>query len=133
MLAGCGEPWGLERETALRLARALGSGMSAGDICGAVNAGGMVLGLVQGSMAPDDPDTRRRVKEQNREFQRRFRAVHGTIVCRELLGVDPDDREGFDGAIDKGHFKARCGSFVATAARILEEMLGNGPAGGPPA
>lgn len=131
MLAGCGEPWGLDRETALRLARVLGSGVSAGDICGAVSGAGMVLAWVQGPMTPDDPQIRGRVKEINREFQRRFRAVHGTIVCRELLGADPNDKEAFDGAIDKGRFKARCGGFVATAGEILEVMLGPGPGPGP--
>jgi C_GCAxxG_C_C family probable redox protein len=127
VLAGCGEPWGLDKETALRLGRVLGSGLSAGDICGAVSAAGMVLGLVQGPIGPDDPQARGRVKEQNREFQRRFRARHGSIVCRELLGVDPNDRDAFDGAIDRGHFKARCASFVASAAELLEDMLGPGP------
>lgn len=127
MLAGCGEPWGLDRETALRLGRVLGSGLSAGDVCGAVSGAGMVLGFARGTVGPDDPQVRGAVKEQNREFQRRFRAVHGSIVCRELLGVDPNDRDAFDGAIDRGHFKARCAGFVATAAQILVDMLGSGP------
>ncbi|MCK5553165.1 MAG: C_GCAxxG_C_C family protein, partial [Deltaproteobacteria bacterium] len=45
MFAGFGEQYGLDREMAIKLGRAFGSGMGQGGVCGALVGGYMILGL----------------------------------------------------------------------------------------
>jgi hypothetical protein len=55
---------------------------------------------------------------------RHFEAVHGTIVCRELLGVDLGTTEGREKAVKDNLFQTRCPVMVRDAAQTLAEMIG---------
>lgn len=83
----------------------------------------MVLGLTQGQPGPDERELRAKVRELNRRFLRRFREIHGSIVCRELLGVDPSTDTGYQAAVDQELFEVLCPRFVASAGAVLEELL----------
>jgi hypothetical protein len=54
---------------------------------------------------------------------RRFEARHGSIVCRELIGVDLSAPDGHRLGAERGVFENLCPGFVADAAQILEEIL----------
>jgi C_GCAxxG_C_C family probable redox protein len=121
MLAGFGEIYGLDRATALKLARAFGSGMGMGRECGAVTGAMMILGFkVQD--APSEKETRYRVYDLVKELVRLFEETHGTIICKDLLGVDLSTQEGRDRAIEGNLFRTLCPVFVRDAARILADM-----------
>jgi hypothetical protein len=71
----------------------------------------------------------RKVLSQFRFFlkgddRRRFEALHGTIVCRELLGVDLSTMEGQGKAIKENLFHTLCPVVVRDAAQILLEISG---------
>jgi C_GCAxxG_C_C family probable redox protein len=85
MLAGFGEPFGLTRDHAFKIARAYGAGMGTGGICGAVTGAYMILGFLVGE---DQEERRARFKtyELVGEFTRRFEARRGSLVCKTLLG-----------------------------------------------
>jgi C_GCAxxG_C_C family probable redox protein len=123
VLAGFGQKYGLDRETAFKLARAFGSGMGLGSVCGAVTGAFMVFGLgVQ--EAATEKDTRFRTYDLVREFVRRFEARRGSILCKSLLGgLDPNTEAGRKEAMDRKLFTEVCPGFVEDAAEILEEML----------
>ena len=59
MLAGFGEPFGLTRDHAFKIARAYGAGMGTGGICGAVTGAYMILGFLVGE---DQEERRARFK-----------------------------------------------------------------------
>ena len=121
MLAGFGELYGLDRSTATKLARAFGSGMGMGRECGAVTGALMILGfkVQEGS---SEKETRYRVYDLVKEFVRLFEEKRGTILCKDLIGVDTGTPEGRDKAIKDNLFRILCPGFVRDAAQILAEM-----------
>lgn len=114
---------GLDRDTALKLASGFGGGMGRlAETCGAVTGAFMVLGLKFGS-ATTDKQAREAIYALVREFAARFKAIHGSILCRDLLGCNLNTPEGLALAQEKKLFSTVCPPYVETAARILEEML----------
>jgi C_GCAxxG_C_C family probable redox protein len=108
---------------AIKLARAFGSGMGQGEVCGALVGGYMILGLtLQGET--DEGRARYKTYDLVREFTGHFTARHGTIVCKDLLGgVDPSTEAGRRQALDQKLFTTICPKLVEDAADILEMMV----------
>lgn len=94
-----------------------------GRDCGAVTGAFMVLGFAVKSAATER-EAWFKVYDLVKEFVRRFEALHGTIVCRELLGVDLGTAEGREKAVKDNLFQTLCPDMVRDAAQILEEMIG---------
>lgn len=126
ILATYGADLGLDTDTALRLAAGFGGGMSwTGKTCGAVTGALMVIGLSSGHVSPDDKASKKETYTMVQNFMRRFEHIHGTVNCTELLGHDLGKPEEYKQAIDSNLIKTLCPNFVASAARLLEEMLQN--------
>lgn len=117
------EQFGLDCNTALRIATGFGGGMKIGETCGAVTGAFMVLGLKYGNTTPEDKETKEKTYEMVIEFTNRFKARNGSVICRELLGCDISTPEGSKVAVEKGLFSSVCPRLVQDAAEILEEML----------
>jgi C_GCAxxG_C_C family probable redox protein len=118
------DPADMSHETALRVAAGFGGGLArSGETCGAVAGAVMALSLRHCGKPADEPLSKERTYPAVREFLARFRAAHGTLECRELLGIDIGAPEGLQQARDLGLFKSRCPAFVRTAAEILEELI----------
>jgi len=112
---------GLDEEPALRLSCGLAAGMGRlGSTCGAVTGAYLVIGLKYGNVSPDDREAVERTFSLVQEFDRRFAAKHGSVNCRELLGVDL--RYG-DKELAGERVKAVCPGLVRSAAEILEDLL----------
>jgi C_GCAxxG_C_C family probable redox protein len=122
MLAGFGEPFGLDRRQAFTIARAFGAGMGTGGMCGAVTGGLMILGFLVGEDA-DERRARYRTYDLVGEFTRRFEARRGSFVCKTLLGgVDLGTAAGQKEALERNLFKEVCPGFVRDAAEIIEAL-----------
>lgn len=126
MLAGFGEDYGLRRGQALALGRCLGGGMGQGLVCGAVSGALLVLGL----SPPDDPRDETRCRQEallrGARFREEFSRRRGSLLCRDLLGVDIGAPGGHRQAVERGLFNTLCPAMVAEAAAILEDMLARG-------
>jgi C_GCAxxG_C_C family probable redox protein len=123
VLSTYGPQFGLDRESAVRIARAFGSGMGMGETCGAVTGALMVIGLKHAGLKVRSVFSKDRTENIAREFVERFKARNGTTVCRELLGCDVSSFGGLKTAKKEKHFKKRCPKFVQDAAEILKEIL----------
>ncbi len=123
ILSTYGPHFGLDRENAVKIARAFGSGMGMGETCGAVTGALMLIGLKHAKLKGSSFISKDKTEEIAREFAARFKARNGTTVCRELLGCDVSSLEGLKAAKKEKHFKKRCPKFVQDAVEILEEML----------
>jgi len=123
VLSTYGPHYGLDREQALKVAGAFGSGMGMGETCGAVTGALMVIGLKHTRVKGGGLFSKERTRDLTREFTARFKARNKTTMCRELLGCDPGTEEGVKTAQKEKHFKKRCPTFVQEAAEILEEIL----------
>ena len=124
VLSTCCEQFGLERILALKLAQGFGGGMGRmGGVCGAVTGAYMVLGLAQ-KLSEDNPrQSLERTYELVREFTQRFKALHGSVICRELIGYDLSTPEGLAEARNKKILTTVCPDFVRDSVKILEAML----------
>lgn len=124
VIAACGPGRGLSRELAIKVAQAFGGGMGrTGGVCGAVTGAMMVIGLEHSAASGADNQAKQDAYRLTRELFARFKAKHGSIICRDLLGCDIGTDEGLRKAHDSGLTKARCPKFVTDAAEIVEDLL----------
>ncbi|MEW5870211.1 MAG: C-GCAxxG-C-C family protein [Chloroflexota bacterium] len=124
VLSSAADDFGLPVELAYRLAAPFGGGMGRmGETCGAVTGAFMALGLKYGNTLPTDKDAKERAYQATVEFACRFHQRQGSILCRELLGVDIGDPQGLQQARQQDLFTARCPLVVYHAAQLLQEML----------
>ncbi|MEN6473299.1 MAG: C-GCAxxG-C-C family protein [Syntrophaceae bacterium] len=123
VLAVFAEDFGLERPTALRLACGFGGGMRMGGPCGALSGACMAIGLKYGKTRADDNQARDKTYALVQQLAARFRALHGTILCRDLIGCDISTPQGYEEAKQKKVFLEICPGLVADAVKILEELL----------
>lgn len=124
MLSTYGTRFGLDRETALKVAGAFGAGMArTGNTCGAVTGGLMVIGLRRAKTRQGDDDPRELAYALAQEFMDAFQERNRTIICRELLGVDVSTPEGMAAVREKDLFATICPRFVRDAVEILEEIV----------
>ena len=115
--------FGMDEQTALRLASSFGGGMGGmRETCGAVSGMLMVAGLKWGYSEVGNLEKKTAHYARVRKLIDSFKAEHTTIVCRELLShlgelkKDPSARTA-------EYYKVRpCVMFVETAARLLDEM-----------
>ena len=121
VLAVMGPERGLDRETALRVAGALGAGIN--GPCGAVSGALMAIGLEHGRVSAEDSKSKRRCYDLGSEFVRRFRKAEGAIACRDLLGYDLSKPGGAAKARASGLFRTLCPRLVATAVEVVEALL----------
>jgi C_GCAxxG_C_C family probable redox protein len=115
----------LEEEIALRLAGGFGSGMGRlCQVCGALTGGFMVIGLRYGrwqegpAHSQDTEETYRLVRLLASRFEERY----GSLLCRELIGLDLNDPAQRQIAIDEGRFKTRCAGYVRDVAEMLQDL-----------
>jgi C_GCAxxG_C_C family probable redox protein len=124
ILSTWGGEFGLERETALRVAAGFGGGMAGlGEVCGAVTGALIVIGLKHGQTEAKDKERKESNYARVHDFIGRFRSRNASLLCRELLGCDLTTPEARESAKQKGLFTDRCPRFVRDAAEILEDVL----------
>ncbi len=121
---------GLEQKAALRLSAGFGGGYARQrEVCGAVSGMCMVAGMLYGYDDLADDATKAAHYRLIRALCDAFRAAHGSIVCRELVGAkkandtapEPDPR-------NEEYYRQRpCARLVGTAAAILEQYIADHP------
>ena len=115
---------GLNHDLSMKIGCAFGGGLgSHGDICGAITASILLLGLKYGRTDKNDSDKRIKTDRQVQKFLEKFQLKHKHLRCNDLIGFDRSTPEGHDIAEAAGVFKTLCPVFVKDAAGILEELL----------
>ena len=105
---------GLDPDMAARLSQPFGGGMGKqGEVCGAVSAMYMILGMERGKEKPD-PVAQQEIYKKVRALSEQFKAEYNTLLCRELLPAAAALGKMADGS-------RPCCRYVMAAARILEE------------
>ncbi len=116
--------FGMDRETALRVAGAMGGGVGrSGGPCGALCGALLLVGMKFGQVREGDKETKEHCYVVSRDVIGRFRNSIGTINCRDILGCDMGTPEGRAMAREKGLLATICPRAVVEACRIAEEVL----------
>ena len=115
---------GIEPETAIKLASSFGGGMGRmREVCGAVSAMFMIAGLKYGYTEPDNKEIKTEHYARIQELAGKFKELHGTIICRELLGVDADDKPIPSDRTKEYYASRPCERLVGDAAEIIADYI----------
>jgi len=113
---------GLDAQTAFRLATGFGGGARCGDVCGAVSGAILAIGLKCGFYIENDMKQKAYCYQKTDEFIQKFKDLYGSVLCRDLLGVDIRTSADRAKPEAKVAVNAICPGVVETAARVLEGM-----------
>ncbi len=113
---------GLDPKTVLRMASPMGGGISRlREVCGVVSAFCLLIGLTDGYYTPDD-EKKKALYSKVQELVLQFQESHGSIICRELLGLEQKHDHPTPSKRTKEYYAERpCADFCATAAAIFEK------------
>ncbi len=108
----------------MKLGAAFGGGITRrGGMCGAVAGALMVIGLAYGRTRPDDEVAKEFTYDLSDEFIALFTEKHGSIICRDLLGVDISKPEGLKEARERDLDSEVCVHLVRNSMEILKEII----------
>lgn len=113
---------GLDPKTILRMASPMGGGISRlREVCGAVSSLCLLIGLTDGYDTPDD-EKKKALYSQAQKLVLQFQDCQGSIICRELLGLEQKHDQPTPAKRTKEYYAERpCANLCATAAAIFEE------------
>lgn len=114
----------IDKDTLARLTSGFGAGMGKmREVCGAVSGMFMVASILKGYNSPtatvEKVDTYAMIMQLGEEFKKEF----GTIICRELLNLDPDGNPVPSERTPDYYTKRPCADMCKECARILAEYL----------
>lgn len=117
--------FGIDKETALKLASPMGAGIGRmREVCGVVSAMALLAGLKEGNTDPTDEEGKERIYRLTRQMAEKFKQQHQTLICRELLGIEGMEESARPSERTQQYYKERpCPALVAAAAEIIEEIL----------
>jgi C_GCAxxG_C_C family probable redox protein len=122
VFAAFAEDYGVDEETALRVAGGFGGGLRRGEVCGAASGGVMVIGAARGHCVPEDAGAKRDCAARVSVFMAEFERRNGQLTCRGLLGVDTSTEEGAAAFARERMFQTKCRGYISGAAELLEEL-----------
>ncbi len=113
----------------LKMASSFGGGMGRlREVCGSVSGMFIVIGLLYGYDGPETGPVKAEHYKRVQELAHRFEEKHGSIVCRELLGLNVKREAPIPEARTKEYYKKRpCPEIIGDAAEILEEYIKENP------
>lgn len=116
---------GIKFETAVKISSSFGGGMGRmREVCGTVSGMFMVAGAVYGYSDPKNSKIKSEHYERIQELAKEFKNENGSIICRELLGLDGKDTSPVPSERTEKYYKKRpCAELVAMAADIMEKYI----------
>ena len=121
---------GISEKQALVISSGFGGGVGRmREVCGAVSGMVLVLNMIYGSDDLSDKEAKDAHYARIQSAAALFKAECGSIVCRELLGLEkktPTPPES-DARTPEYYKKRPCADMVALAAEITEKYLESNP------
>ena len=112
-----------DSDTAARIAGPLGGGLGGQhEVCGAVSAMALVLGMRYGYSDPADKTAKVELYQRVQTCSAAFRDVTDSIICHELLGINKNGPQPKLGERPP-QGKIPCRTLVGLCAAILEDHM----------
>lgn len=120
---------GADRKTAAMLSSSFGGGMGRlREVCGTVTGMFLVAGILYGYDDPKAGEEKAEHYARIQELAKDFEEKNGSIICRELLGLNVKREVPVPEARTKEYYKKRpCRELVGQAVEILEQYLAEHP------
>ena len=123
---------GMDEKLLTRVTSSFGGGMGRlREVCGAVSGMFFVAGALYGYEEPGTAGQQEKAAHYERiqELAGEYRAVNGSIVCRELLGLATSGADQPTPELRTAEYykKRPCGQLVMLAATILESYIKEHP------
>jgi C_GCAxxG_C_C family probable redox protein len=113
----------IDLTTLQKIGSNFGGGMGEGEICGAVSAAFMILGLKYGTDQGVETAHKEIGEALFKAYKDRFVEEYGSLHCKDLLGYNIKTPEGNLAANEKGLFKSRCPLFLEGSIKILDQLI----------
>lgn len=111
----------------MSLSSSFGGGMGRlREVCGAVTGAFIVLGVMFGYDDPKATSEKATHYKRIQEFAKRFKSENGSYVCRELLGLDGDEKSSHyipEQRTETYYKKRPCAELCGISAEILEKLI----------
>lgn len=119
----------VDKTTLSKMASSFGGGMGRlREVCGSVSGMFMIAGLLYGYDGPETGQVKADHYARIQELARRFEEKHGSIVCREMLGLSVHHDVPVPEARTSEYYKKRpCTEIIGDAAEILEQYIKENP------
>lgn len=129
VLGAFSEETGLDFETSVKIASGFGGGLGRQrEVCGAVTGMCMAADLIYGYTNPKAAIGKADTYKMVQELSYGFKDINGSIICRQLLGLEkPEGTHIPEERTDLYYKKRPCGDLVKIAADILEEYIKENP------
>ncbi len=120
---------GLDEAFAARLVSPLGGGMGRmREVCGAVSGMLLVLGALYGYSNDDAKSEKSELYKRVQELAEKFKAIHKSIICRELLGEKKGEAGHVPEKRSPEYYNARpCTRVCMDCAALLDEFIKENP------
>jgi C_GCAxxG_C_C family probable redox protein len=127
VFAACADIYGMDEQTALRVAASFGGGIGRmRQTCGAACGMFLLAGLENGSTQIGDAEGKKRNYALVQDLAEQFKQMNGSLICSELLGIAPQAQEPTPEARTEAYYQKRpCVEMVASAVRIYLTTLPN--------
>ncbi len=120
---------GLDFETAMKLSSSFGGGMGRmREVCGAVSGMFLVLGCLYGYSDPCDKEAKMEHYKNIQALAEGFKEIHGSIICRELLGEKKGETGHIPADRTPEYYAARpCTRICMDCAALLDKFIEENP------
>nr|WP_302649631.1 C-GCAxxG-C-C family protein [uncultured Agathobaculum sp.] len=105
------DQFGLDEETACKVAEGFGLGMGIMEVCGALTGAFMLAGMRGSKGAAHPGETKAQTYKTTKALAAAFKEKNGTYLCRELKGVTD------------GNVRRSCPGCIEDACVLIESYL----------
>jgi C_GCAxxG_C_C family probable redox protein len=114
----------IDDQLALRIGSGLGGGLGRKQyICGAVNAGAILISMEYGNSYLDEVNKKEKSGKKVNEFLSKIESELGDPNCSKLLNFDISSEAGKKNAKEMGLFEDVCTKCLSVVAIQLEKFL----------
>lgn len=123
------EELGLDETTAARLSSGFGGGMGRlREVCGTFSGVVFVLSSLYGYSEPKNLEGKKDLYEKIRACAAKFREDNGSIICRELLGLEKAEESATPAPRTAEYYQKRpCPELCRYAGNLLEQFIKDNP------
>lgn len=116
---------GIEKDALAKLSSGFGGGMGRmREVCGCFSGIVMVLSQVYGYSDPKANAEKKALYEKIRATAEKFREDNGSIICKELLGLEKPEKSAQPEARTADYYQKRpCPMLCKYAAELTETMI----------